>query len=294
MAGEDNSSVTEKLGNQESSPFDCSFLIGSGASASTIEAHKSKLSCASIVFASMFNGNYKEADASANIPLPNVLDIIDFKVILEYIYYEKTDSLDLLTIKRLKHVAFLADYYMLEKLLTACHGKISTKVQQQNTSFHDFLQIFEYEKKLGREITYIKYKNCGHYYKSNFPYDITDLATNSSIYDLEPEIFYDLLKFLQGKFKEIERFCLIENYAKIHGLKMDGFASKKLGMVDNFGEAHTQTPTPGKTLKEMFDLINFKSMSVNQFVIGPAVSEIWIASSEEQLRILTSVIHNHF
>ncbi|XP_067625477.1 uncharacterized protein [Eurosta solidaginis] len=290
MADETDSSISE-IGDQESSPVDCSFVIGSGASAITIGAHKSILSRASTVFERMFNGNYKEADASTNIPLPNVSDITDFKIVLDYIYGKKY-SLKYLNLKRLKHIAYLADYYWLGKLLTECHDTIVIKAKEEHVSLHDYVQIYEYQRKLRRQITYFKYINDTCIYESAFPYESKELTSNTSIYDLQPVLFYDLLKKIDSKFKEIERFCLIENYGKIHGLKMDGVALNKIEMVDDSPKAHSEDLNSGNTLKQMFHLINFENMTVNEFKMGPAVSELWLVSANEKLRILLSCKRN--
>ncbi|XP_067634847.1 uncharacterized protein [Eurosta solidaginis] len=288
---------SEKLSCQKTSREDCSFVIGKGRNAKVIEAHKSVLARASTVFASMVSDC--KADESFNIPLENILDYIDFKVVLEYIYFKKTDSVENLSLKRLKHVAYLADYYMLDKLLNACHIKMEKTITENHTSFDDFLQCFEYQNKLGRWFT--SFQNNGSIYtwasiEKNFPYASKELLTNTSVYDLDPLYFYELLKALSSKFKETERFCLIENYAKIHRLKMEEFPlntsqidSHSTFTMGDSNETNDVNLVPGKTLKEMFDLINFKKMTPNEFRFGPAVSEVWNTTAEEKYQLLLAI-----
>ncbi|XP_067634846.1 uncharacterized protein [Eurosta solidaginis] len=239
----------------------------------------------------MFSGHYKEADESLNIPLENILDYIDFKVVLEYIYFKETDSVEYLSLKRLKHVAYLADYYMLDKLLNACHMKMEKTITEKHTSFDDFLQCFEYQNKLGRQFT--SFHNNGSTYnwagiEKNVPYASNELLTNTSVYDLDPLYFYILLKVLASNFKETERFCLIENYAKIHRLKMEEFPLNTSQIYDS-NETSDENSLPANTLKKMFDLINFKQMTANEFRLGPAVSEVWNTTAEIYMTYLTEV-----
>ncbi|XP_067634852.1 BTB/POZ domain-containing protein 3-like [Eurosta solidaginis] len=291
MENWDSLSYSEKLSYLKTSRADCSFVIGKGRNSKVIKAHKSVLARGSTVFESMFSGNYKEADESFNIPLENVLDFIDFKAVLECIYFKKTDSIESLNLKRLKHVAYLADYYMLDELLNACHIKMEKTITEKHTSFDDFLQCFEYQNKLGRRFT--SYVNNGSTYtwasiEQKFPYASNELLTNTSVYDLDPLYFYELLKVFACKFKETERFCLIENYTKIHRQKIKEF-KLTTSQIDDSNETNVENADPGKTLKEMFNLINFKQMTLAEFKLGAAVSEVWNTTAEEKFELLLAI-----
>ncbi|XP_067637290.1 BTB/POZ domain-containing protein 3-like [Eurosta solidaginis] len=300
MENWDSLSYSKKLSCLKTSPADCSFVIGKGRNSKVVEAHKSVLACGSTFFEIMFSGIYKEADESFNIPLENILDFNDFKVVLEYIYFKTTDSLENLNLRRLKHVAYLADYYKLDELLNACHIKMEKTVTEKHTSFDDFLQCFEYQNKLGRRFT--SYMNNGSTYtwasiEKKFPYASNELLTNTSVYDLDPLYFYELLKVFACKFKETERFCLIENYAKIHRLKMEEFPLNTIQIdshstftMGDSDERNVETSVPGK--KQMFDLINLKKMSLNEFRNGPAVSEVWNTTAEEKFELLLAFTTN--
>ncbi|XP_004529865.1 BTB/POZ domain-containing protein 2-like isoform X1 [Ceratitis capitata] len=285
-----NLSYTKKVALLGSLRTDCSFIIGRGVNAKIIGAHKSILSRGSTVFESMFNGNYQEANNDAPIPLPNVEDFADFKVILEHVYYKKMPLLDKISLERLKHVSYLADYFLLDEIVTNCHIKVVKYAAENVINLYDFVQLFEYEKRHKLDSIYVKTEQRTSIplveFKNTCWFDSKELLQNSSIYDLSGLDFYDLLLLPVLKLTEIERFILIENYAKINNLNMDEFVVNKLGGDGDDGDnAKIIPPSKDITLNEMFDLINFSKMTEKEFKKGPASSRIWNISPEEKLEI---------
>ncbi|XP_068150012.1 uncharacterized protein [Drosophila tropicalis] len=190
---------------------DCSFVVfGEMGERVIFRCHKFVLMTVSPVFERMFQGPYREATASENIVLDDVL-ATDFMAFIQCIYPQEADPLDGYPLAILRALIYLSKRFLVTYMEKSCLENLYKRLTY-DLDPDEVVSLYEYAYQID-EMDILKRV------KQKLLSDPSKYVNSPAAYKLSYNIFYNFMNDFFIIIKEKTRFDVIERYC--HKLGFD-------------------------------------------------------------------------
>ncbi|KAH8272618.1 hypothetical protein KR018_004518, partial [Drosophila ironensis] len=253
---------------------DCRVVIGSRV----FHCHKVILGIASDFFKRTFLFDFKEA-ATSELVL-NTIEPETFEKFLLFVYTYDKKLLASYSNNTIIQLIECATMWFVPQLLNACTDLAITRMDTMTLA--DLLRYFEYghqvhnEKLISSSVAKIKLR-------------ILQVMECQNVYELGSDTFKEFVICMKDVLQSINLYKLVEKYVSMMGFKVNQEAFKlsfngiesdtsesKIvepkedeTIVFQFGDKNRQDTIHGEYVRQLYDLIDFSKMTVNQFHEGP-------------------------
>ncbi|XP_023033243.1 uncharacterized protein LOC111518981 [Drosophila willistoni] len=185
---------------------DCSFVVfGEMGERITFRCHKFVLMTVSPVFERMFQGAFREATASENIVLDDVL-ATDFMAFIQCIYPQEDDPLDGYPLQILRALIYLSKRFLVTYMEKNCLKNLLKRLSY-DLDPNEVVSLYEY----ALQIDEMEILKC---VKEKIMADPHKYVNSQATYQLSWNTFFKFINELFTVVKEKTRFDIIERYCK--------------------------------------------------------------------------------